>query len=167
MICNTHLQLADQHERGTFSDNCITLAGMASTAVDSSKTGIFVNTKAIPRYPKYRPDFMAPSPRVVVSDGGYLDFEEEDVEDDPAFEDLDAKKKPFRYYQSPHVLGQLYRAIDEQQFLAKMHGDRQSIMASGQINLMSRLLQYMERMASQYGILFTHHTDLARDIRAG
>jgi len=132
MICNTHLQLADQHERGTFSDNCITLAGMASTAVD-----------------------------------GYLDFEEEDVEDDPAFEDLDAKKKPFRYYQSPHVLGQLYRAIDEQQFLAKMHGDRQSIMASGQINLMSRLLQYMERMASQYGILFTHHTDLARDIRAG
>ncbi|KAK5173143.1 uncharacterized protein LTR77_003265 [Saxophila tyrrhenica] len=167
MICNTHLQLADQRETGTFSDDCIKLAGMASTAVDFSKTGIRVDTSELPRYPRMRPDFMAPSPRVVVSAGGHLDVEEDDNEDDPAFEDLDAEKRPFRYYESQKVLGQLYRAIDEQKFLSKMQTDRRAAMTAGHHNLMGRLQQYMARMASNYGILYLHHAELARDIRSG
>jgi len=41
-ICNTHMQIADQKLDGTLSEECIVLAGMASTAVDFSKTGIAV-----------------------------------------------------------------------------------------------------------------------------
>ena len=42
-ISNTHLQIADQKPEGTFSPECKTLAAMASTAVDYSKTGIPVS----------------------------------------------------------------------------------------------------------------------------
>ena len=41
-ICNMHMQLADQRELGILDPDCITLAGLASTAVDFSKTGIQV-----------------------------------------------------------------------------------------------------------------------------
>ena len=39
-ICNMHKMLADQSEEGVNDERCIKLAGMASTAVDFSKTGI-------------------------------------------------------------------------------------------------------------------------------
>lgn len=39
-ISNLHLQLADQRELGVMDRDCIKLAGLASTAVDFSKTGI-------------------------------------------------------------------------------------------------------------------------------
>jgi hypothetical protein len=39
-ICNVHKMLADQSEEGVNDERCIKLAGMASTAVDFSKTGI-------------------------------------------------------------------------------------------------------------------------------
>lgn len=42
-ICNIHQQLADQMAIGTLHKDCIKLAGMASTAVDYSKTGIPVS----------------------------------------------------------------------------------------------------------------------------
>lgn len=42
-ICNTHMQVADQKDDGTISNECVILAGMASTAVDYSKTGIPVS----------------------------------------------------------------------------------------------------------------------------
>jgi len=42
-ISNSHMQAADQMADGTFSEPCIVLAGMASTAVDYSKTGIPVS----------------------------------------------------------------------------------------------------------------------------
>ncbi|KAK1090155.1 hypothetical protein LTR48_008854, partial [Friedmanniomyces endolithicus] len=86
MICTRHMQLADQEPDGTFSVGCIKLAGMASTAVDYSKTGIPINIREAPRYDSRRPDFMAPSPRVVVSEKGYFDLEEDDNQDDEAFE---------------------------------------------------------------------------------
>jgi hypothetical protein len=43
-ICTRHLQLADQKSDGVFDPACIELAGMASTAVDFSKTGIAVSS---------------------------------------------------------------------------------------------------------------------------
>ena len=45
-ICNTHTQIADQKEMGTFDPVCINLAEMASVAVDYSKTGIAVSYKS-------------------------------------------------------------------------------------------------------------------------
>jgi hypothetical protein len=42
-ICSRHVQLADQRSSGVSDPDCIKLAGMASTAVDFSKTGIAVS----------------------------------------------------------------------------------------------------------------------------
>lgn len=169
MLCNIHLQLADQHSIGTYHADCIKLANMASTAVDFSKTGIPVNMKECPKYKKFRPDFMAPSPRVIVSDDGVLDIEDLEDNDEEAFEDLDSELKPFRYYKSEKVLGHLYRAIDERQFLAKMQQDQRRTMAasSDDNELLNTLLGYIKRQANLYGILFDHHYELAEEIRAG
>ena len=169
MLSNIHMQLADQHELGTFEPACIKLAGLASIAVDFSKTSIPVNMMDCPRHIRCRPDFMAPSPRVIVSDQGALDLEEDDNLDDDAFEGLDIEPRSIHYYESQKVLGQLYRAIDERRFLTKMQQDQHAIMArAGPSNTMlETLLAYMKRQASQSGVLYQHHSELAAEIRAG
>ena len=98
-----------------------------------------------------------------------LDFEEEDNEDDEAFEDLDVEWRAMRYYSSSKVLGELYRAIDEQRFLAKLQQEQKAHMklSSSQNDLLDTLLKYMKRQATRYGVLFDHHRELALDIRAG
>ena len=55
-ISTLHQVFADQENSGTMSLQCLALAGLHSTAVDFSKTGIPVNLKLIPRAPKFRPD---------------------------------------------------------------------------------------------------------------
>lgn len=142
---------------------------MASTAVDFSKTGIPVNMKNMPRRSRCRPDFMAPSPRVIVSDKGTLGFVEEENEEEEAFEDLDTEQQPYRYYPSNKVLGELYRNIDEDRLLTKMQRDQESFedALSSTNGLIFVLLEYMKRQAAQYGVLFDHHHELAKDIRAG
>lgn len=169
MICNVHVQLADQHPIGTYHGECIKLANMASTAVDFSKTGISVNMRECPRYNRCRPDFMEPSPRVIVSKTGFLDLENEDNKDDEAFEDLDAERRAFRYYKSDKVLGKLYRAIDERRFLTRMQQEQRTHMLSSNItsNLLKTLLAYMKRQATHNGFQFDHHYELAVEIRAG
>ena len=169
MICNVHMQLADQRPNGTYHADCIKLANMASTAVDFSKTGIPVNMKECPKYNRCRPDFMALSPRVIVSDNGFLDLEDEDVQDDEAFEDLDAERRALRYYQSNKVLGELYRAIDERKFLTRMQHEQRTHMLTSNItsNLLKTLLAYMRRQATHNGIAFDHQHELAVEIRAG
>lgn len=42
-IATLHVTLADQMEEGTLDEDCIILAGLHSTAVDFSKTGIPVS----------------------------------------------------------------------------------------------------------------------------
>lgn len=69
-ICNTHMIIADQKPEGVFDQNCITLAEMASTAVDFSKTGIPVDMERFPHnsYNKNRrPDFMAQTPHLILN----------------------------------------------------------------------------------------------------
>lgn len=56
VIAVRHMILADQQEDGTRDPSCLELAGLHSTAVDFSKTGIPVNMKELPRANKYRPD---------------------------------------------------------------------------------------------------------------
>lgn len=59
MLCNNHLQLSDMRPGGTLDQDCILIAGMASTAVDYSKTGIAVSMKDLPKFDyKLKPDFM-------------------------------------------------------------------------------------------------------------
>lgn len=49
-ISTVHVQLADQKPDGVFDPDCIKLAGMASTAVDFSKTGIPVSYMILPSH---------------------------------------------------------------------------------------------------------------------
>lgn len=73
-----------------------------------------------PEYDRCQPDFMAPSPKMIVSDKGHFDLEEEDLADDGVFNGLDEEHRRMRYYESQKVLGHLYRAIDERKSLSKM-----------------------------------------------
>lgn len=168
MLCNVHMQLADQRTLGTLDPDCVTIAGMASTAVDFSKTGIAVDMKRLPKYDRVRPDFMAPSPRVQVNDSGDIEIEEFDPNDDEAFEGIDEERKPLRYYRSNKVLGMLYRNIDEKHFIADMqnshHARRKAVEPSH--GLMSKLCNYVIQQAEAYGVLYDHHLEFARDVRA-
>jgi hypothetical protein len=56
VIAIRHQILADAKDDGTLDPGCIELAELHSTAVDSSKTGIPVNIKDLPKAPKERPD---------------------------------------------------------------------------------------------------------------
>ncbi|KAI7090193.1 RNA-directed RNA polymerase [Hortaea werneckii] len=169
MLCNVHMQIADQNDSGTLSPDCLKLAKMASTAVDYSKTGIAVDIKQIPRYDRCRPDFMAPSPRVFITKQGYMDFEDEEYVDDDAFEGMDLEKKPYRYYESQKALGHLFRAIDERRFIHSMQHERQLWMDSEVTpltrRLLDRLFAYMKQYAHSWGLLWEHHLDLSRDIK--
>ena len=168
MICTAHMQLADQKGEGTFSTECLTLAGMASTAVDYSKTGIPVDMRKMPRYDRCRPDFMCPSPRVVVSEQGYLELEEDDDQNDDAFEGLNDERRPYRYYTSQKALGQLFRAIDEHKFLDTMQREHKlaQITAQASKSVLASLLEYMQKWSSQYGVGYDHQEVFARQIRA-
>ncbi|KAK5718816.1 hypothetical protein LTR17_015650 [Elasticomyces elasticus] len=168
MLCTRHMQLADQREAGTFDEDCIKLAGMASTAVDYSKTGIPIDIAECPRAMPFRPDFMAPSPRVVVSDKGFLELEDDDDdEDNPAFEGLDTERRTMRYYKSEKALGELFRAIDERQFITTMQTRHRNLAlrAGGLPTILPNVLKYAIRFAEIYFVRFAHHEDLARDIR--
>ena len=169
MLCNVHMQLADQKPLGTFSAECIQLAQMASTAVDYSKTGIPINVKDTPRYDRCRPDFMAPSPRMGISEQGYINLEEDDNEDDDAFEGLDTERRPYRYYESQKALGHLYRNIDERQFIAniqKQHRAHGPAVDHTQATVLPDLLKHVLHFAYTYGVQHAHALDHAREVRS-
>jgi hypothetical protein len=79
-----------------------------------------VSIDLAPKAQSAKPDFMAPSPRVIIESGGLTSLEdavrnEEEDESDP-MGDLD-DIRAIRYYRSEKALGHLYRAIDEHMFL--------------------------------------------------
>lgn len=114
---------------------------------------------------------QAPSPRVIVSQDGFLDLEVDDTDDDDAFDGVDSETKPHRYYASQKTLGLLYRNIDEGEFLDNMQRgrrDRKAIQApaSATPSFLHALLRYIQHWTSQYVIMYEHHNSLAADIRA-
>lgn len=169
VLCNTHLQLADQRPLGTLDKDCVKVARMASTAVDFSKTGIAADMKEVPRFNRFRPDFMAPSPRVMVSEKGELRFEDLYADEDYFFEAIDEEKKQVRYYKSEKVLGHLYRKIDEKQFLADMQEHHHATLRKKAITqgLIFKLCDYVLDQAKMCGVIYENYMDLARIIRAG
>ena len=151
---------------GTLDPDCVKIAGMASTAVDFSKTGIAVVMKQLPKYDRLRPDFMAPSPRIHVTETGEVEIEGLDEINDDAFEGIDEERRPLRYYKSHKVLGELYRNIDENRFLDGIHQHNQRRQRSSH-GFMTKFCDYVLHQASLYGVLYEGYMDLARDIRAG
>lgn len=168
MLSAKHLQRADQQPLGVLDAGCIEIAHMASVAVDYSKTGIPIDMSALPPHSRFRPDFMAPGPRVLVSSNGELELEEQgDDDDDDAFEGIDEEKKLVRYYRSEKVLGHLYRNIDEKQLVDEMQHHHHTRTLTVFPSLLEKLCIYVLRQAKHYGVLYEGYMDLACDIRAG
>lgn len=110
---------------------------------------------------------MASSPRVIIEAGGFASFEdavqnEEEDETDP-IADLD-DLRPTRYYRSDKALGHLYRAIDEQEFLASLQ-EANKPESDQDCTVLSTLWAYIQHNTE--GIQWKHHLDLARQIRDG
>ena len=163
-----HLQVADQQDEGTFCDDCKTLAALASTAVDFSKTGIPPDMRTCPRHEGCKPDFLAPSPRIIIANEGHVEIEDQEEQgDDLAFEGLDAERRRQRYYRSTKVLGKLYRQIDERGFLDSVRQSMAVTLDNSRDHspIMVELLAYVKRQT--LGIQYEHHVDLAKEIRAG
>jgi hypothetical protein len=112
VIATRHVILADYHDLGTTHPDCVALAEMHSTAVDFSKTGIPVDIRALPKNPRFRPDFLAIAPPLKLYDKGQLAHIGEDDDLENADDDVMARSKP-NYYQSEKILGHLYRNVDE------------------------------------------------------
>ncbi|OCL01938.1 RdRP-domain-containing protein [Glonium stellatum] len=167
-ISMMHLQMADREGEGTLHPTCIKLAGMASTAVDFSKTGIPVDMNGFPKQDYLRPDFMATGPRVIVEKRGAVfndddDGEEEDEKDPVSAMDPDGKS--YRYYESNKVLGRLYRAIDEKAFFEQMQKDSKCLASRDPTrrSLMDKLWDYVRREAAL--VQWREYAGLAKESR--
>ncbi|KAF2086223.1 RNA-directed RNA polymerase [Saccharata proteae CBS 121410] len=165
-ISTIHLQLADLRNEGTRHPDCIKLAGMASTAVDFSKTGIPVDMSEAPRYNSLaRPDFMAPGPRVFIEKKGNV-FEEDEDDDDDGEDEVSALDPDFkrrRYYESDKVLGHLYRAIDERSFFDAMHKSSEAVKFAPNQDIMDLVWTYVQEETLL--VQWRHYIPLARDIK--
>lgn len=135
VIATRHMILADQRHAGTVdagecifhyacrirvSDkflDCVKLAQLHSTSVDYSKTGVPVSMETLRaiKANRFRPDFMAPAPPTHLQNRTEIIF---DAPTRPAADEYNDEEEDsgpgFRYYLSDKVLGQLYRAINEQ-----------------------------------------------------
>ena len=168
LIATLHQILADQSPLGTFDPSCIELAGMHSTAVDFSKTGIPVNFQKLPKYPKARPDFQAPGPRVLVEKN--VSFDEVDLatppDEDDEFNEVASYGPPkLHYYESQNVLGKLYREIDEHKFFEEIQ--KQSRMPGSNPDkthsLADAVWSYVREKTAL--IQWQHYMSWARDVK--
>lgn len=185
-IAMTHQTIADQKETGTFDPQCLILAELHSVAVDFSKTGNPVCTvgwrfcfhdlssnlaiianfgkkvdlQRIPKPKPYRPDFMAPGPRVKIAEDisllendsqGLLADEDEDDEND---------RRPMRYYKSNRVLGQLFRRIDERDFLETL---KASTRQQPRADILQSIWAYVESETA--GFQWDHHVHTGLNIK--
>ncbi|CAH0059307.1 unnamed protein product [Clonostachys solani] len=116
LIATRHVTMADYNTEGTLSSECLDLAELHSTAVDSSKTGIPVDNRSLPKAPRYRPDFLSPATPLKVYDIGQVELNEED-DDDGDDDGMGVVKH--RYYESKKILGRLYRSVDEKKIWAE------------------------------------------------
>ncbi|QYT03795.1 RNA-dependent RNA polymerase [Trichoderma simmonsii] len=112
MIANRHQIFADFKDEGTVDQECIKLAGLHSTAVDYSKTGIAVTIQELPKAPRGRPDFLAPAPPTRLYDRGEIDHIGDPESDGDGEDGMGINKQI--YYKSQKILGELYRGVDEE-----------------------------------------------------
>lgn len=103
-------------------------------------------------WPKSKPDFMAPSPRILYEQGIRHDHDSGDEDDEHAAavgetDEPDRGGRSFPYYESDKILGTLYRNIDERQFLEQIREGAQSINASP-LGLVPEIWEMIEPQAA-------------------
>lgn len=119
----------------------------------------------MPRHPKTRPDFLAPGPRVLVAPK--LEFNEESDDESVENDDIDQDTSlpQFRYYESPKVLGQLYRAIDEHKIFEQIHDQSRTLnvyLARSESPL-GAVWEYVQKQTAL--IQFSHFVSFALDTK--
>ena len=127
-----------------------------------------VDLLKMPKSSFVKPDFQAPGPRVLINNTVNLEEGQnpEDMEPQYDVEELDdISQPPTRYYPSQKVLGQLYRAIDEQKFFEEIQTQPRSSGQSSTIqrSLLDQAWRYVEEKTSL--IQWQHLVDFARDIK--
>ncbi|KAF8245194.1 RdRP-domain-containing protein [Wilcoxina mikolae CBS 423.85] len=163
LISNRHLVIADQKDEGIFHPHCLKLAEMASTAVDFPKTGHKVNRKEFPPASLAKPDFLAPGPRVLVSKDKLLHEQREDDDDVVCPFDF----YTYSWYLSTKILGKLYRAINEDQFLEDIRHSIRSESRPRPKSLLERLYNFVQLQMSAAGIPLksVDWIEFAKDLR--
>ena len=122
----------------------------------------------IPKVRPYKPDFMAPGPRVVIEkeipsfEEGPATLMEEILDHEVADPLLEDYVKKARYYESKKALGHLYRAIDEKKFLSGLQVGRRTGSASEK-SVLRPIWAYVTRETQ--GIQWAHLKGWAEGIR--
>ena len=122
----------------------------------------------MPRYPKARPDFQAPGPRVLVEEN--INFEDEDLQnlpdEDNEFDEVASYgPQKLRYYPSEKVLGKLYREIDEYEFFEAIQKQaRMSRTNPGKTHSLAEAVWNYVRNVTAL-IQWEHYTSWAKDVK--
>ncbi|KAK3303922.1 RNA dependent RNA polymerase-domain-containing protein [Chaetomium strumarium] len=163
-ISTRHMILADQRPAGTLHADCIKLAELHSSAVDFSKTGRPVSVRDLPRSEKWRPDFLAPGPQITIHNKSDVEVLNQHVAPQNDEDDEDNDEGPrYQYYRSPKLLGQLYRAVDENKIWAE---DIKMAIRAGSASFWDQLLDAIHQRVSAIGpVEWQHRSAEAHRIR--
>lgn len=117
----------------------------------------------LPKVSRYRPDFEAPGPHVIIEKSDGLTFEPEEYQDpgEPGDEDDDFTN--YRYYESKKVIGKLYRAIDERKLFADIKQRAIRHGAGSESSVINAVWEDVQRRCLL--IEWKHKLDWAREIR--
>jgi hypothetical protein len=154
VIATRHMILADQKEDGTLDQDCVRLAELHSSAVDFSKTGLAVELSQLPRSTKWRPDFLAPGPSIMIHDKSAIAMDDHVASQDKDGDDDDDDGPRHRYYGSDKILGQLYRAVEEQKIWAE---DIRLTVTAGGPPFWDQLLTALKERVSNIGSVEWQH----------
>ncbi len=115
----------------------------------------------MPRYPRERPDFMAPGPYVkMLEDKPTFENPEQDIDNDEEF-------NVFTYYTSQKILGKLFRAIDERSIFEYVQQKKSGMSLDKTMNLGRSVLEGVWSYVFDCypKIPWDNHLDRARSIR--
>ena len=119
-------------------------------------------------WPKFRPDFQAPGPRVLIEKD--INIEEIEttttLEEDDEVAEVASYSPPMpRYYESQKILGKLYREIDEHKFFEELQ--RQSRPSNLNPNkarsLAGAVWNYVREMTTNFQ--WHHYLQFAHDVK--
>lgn len=163
VIATRHMVLADQRDDGTRDPDCIKLAELHSSAVDFSKSGRAVELSQLPRCSRWRPDFLARGPSIIIHDKSAITMDQSLAPQDDENEDDDEGGPRHSFYASDKILGKLYRAVDEQKIWAE--DIRMTVVVEGP-SVWEELLAALTERASAIGPLeWQHRLEEAHGIR--
>jgi hypothetical protein len=163
VIATRHMILADQRPQGTLDPDCIKLAKLHSSAVDFSKSGRAVQMDSLPRSQKWRPDFLAPGPQIVIHDKSAITMGQYDATQENEDDDDDESGRRHRFYRSNKILGHLYRAVEEEKIWAE---DIRVAVATKSPSFWDQLLAAIKQRVSAIGpVEWEHRSAEAHRIR--